>query len=86
MANTTQRNSAFFSRSVSAPVNEIGMRRAVLLNDLACFGKCSITVGLPILSAAGVEALPLPTALLSTHTGGFQGYTCLELTEEVRRI
>ncbi len=77
---------AFSQRGVSQPVNITGLRRAALLNDLSCFGKCSITVGLPILSAAGVEALPLPTALLSTHTGGFSGYTCTDLTAEMERI
>lgn len=63
-----------------------GQKRAMLLNDLSCFGKCSLTVGLPILSAVGVEALALPTALLSTHTGGFTGYTCLALDEELEKI
>lgn len=77
---------AFSRRGVSQPVHVTGLRRAALLNDLSCFGKCSITVGLPILSAAGVEALPLPTALLSTHTGGFSGYTCTDLTTEMERI
>ena len=77
---------AFTQRNIQQPVNATGLRRAVLLNDLSCFGKCSLTVGLPILSAAGVEALPLPTAVLSTHTGGFSGYTCMEMTQELERI
>lgn len=64
-------------------VNQTGQRRAALLNDLSCFGKCSLTVALPVLAAAGVEGLPLPTALLSTHTGGFTGYTCTDLTGEM---
>ncbi len=81
-----QTNDAFSQRSVQQPVNETGLRRAALLNDLSCFGKCSLTVALPILSAAGVEALPLPTAILSTHTGGFSGYTCTELTAELEHI
>lgn len=68
------------------PVNDTGLRRAVLLNDLSCFGKCSLTVGQPILSAAGVEAAVLPTAVLSTHTGGFADYTCLEMTDELEKI
>lgn len=67
-------------------VNATGLRRAALLNDLSCFGKCSLTVGLPILASAGVEALPVPTALLSTHTGGFEEYTCCELTPELEKI
>ncbi len=46
-------------------------KRILLINDLSCFGKCSLTVSLPIFAACGIEAVPLPTALLSTHTGGF---------------
>ena len=40
------------------------MKRAALINDLSCFGKCSLSVALPILSAYGVEAVSLPTAIL----------------------
>ena len=38
------------------------------IHDLSGFGKCSLTVALPVLSACGVEASALPTAVLSTHT------------------
>ncbi len=41
------------------------------ISDLSCLGRCSLTVALPIISAAGVEASVIPTAVLSTHTGGF---------------
>lgn len=41
------------------------------MQDISCVGQCSTTVALPILSACGLEACILPTALLSTHTGGF---------------
>ena len=61
-------------------------KRILSVQDISCFGKCSNTVALPILSAAGVETAILPTALLSTHTGGFTGYTFLDLTEEMRGI
>lgn len=61
-------------------------KRILSVQDISCFGKCSNTVALPILSAAGVETAILPTALLSTHTGGFTGYTFLDLTEEMRKI
>lgn len=44
------------------------MKRVVTIQDLSCFGKCSLTVALPVLAAAGVEACPLPTMLLSSHT------------------
>ena len=61
-------------------------KRILSVQDISGFGKCSNTVALPILSAAGVETAILPTALLSTHTGGFTGYTFLDLTEEMRGI
>lgn len=64
-------------------VNGSGMKRAALLNDDSCFGKCSLSVSVPILSAYGVEAVALPTALLSTHTGGFEGYVVRDLTQEM---
>lgn len=42
------------------------------ISDLSCLGRCSLTVTLPIVSAAGVETSVIPTAVLSTHTGGFE--------------
>ncbi len=58
-------------------------KRAAAIHDLSGFGRCSLTVALPILSAAGIETAALPTALLSTHTGGIDGYTYLDLTDEM---
>ncbi len=60
--------------------------RVLAINDISCVGKCSLTVTLPILSACGVECNVLPTALLSTHTGGFEGYTFRDLTEDIPAI
>ena len=60
--------------------------RVLAINDISCVGKCSLTVTLPILSACGVECNVLPTALLSTHTGGFTGYTFRDLTDEIPDI
>lgn len=54
--------------------------------DISCFGKCSLTVALPIISAMGIEACPVPTAVLSTHTGGFTGYTYRDLTNDIPSI
>ena len=63
------------------------MQKQVLaIHDLSCVGRCSLTVALPVLSACGIHTSALPTALLSTHTGEFTGYTCLDLTEEMRAI
>ena len=61
-------------------------KRVLSVQDISCFGKCSNTVALPVLSAADIETVILPTALLSTHTGGFENYTFLDLTEEMHRI
>ncbi|MEA4964932.1 MAG: pyridoxamine kinase [Oscillospiraceae bacterium] len=61
-------------------------QRILSVQDVSCFGKCSNTVALPVLSACGHECVILPTALLSTHTGDFQGYTFLDLTEEMKKI
>lgn len=66
------------------PINGTGMKRAALINDLSCFGKCSLSVALPIVSAYGAEAVALPTAVLSTHTGGFEGYVVHDMTDEMK--
>jgi pyridoxine kinase len=61
-------------------------KRVITIQDISCIGRCSLTVALPILSAAGIETSILPTAILSTHTGGFTGYTFRDLTEDVNPI
>ncbi len=61
-------------------------KNALAVHDISCVGRCSLTVALPILSAAGIETSVLPTAVLSTHTGGFAGYTYRDLTEDVLPI
>lgn len=60
--------------------------RVMAVHDISCFGKCSLTVALPVLSAAGVEVSVIPTAVLSTHTGGFTGFTYRDLTEDIPKI
>ena len=63
------------------------MKRMLSVQDISCFGKCSLTVALPIVSAMGVECAVLPTAVLSTHTGcGFHDYTFHDLTEDIPHI
>lgn len=61
-------------------------KRVAAIHDISCFGKCSLTVALPIISAAGIETTVLPTAVLSTHTGGFEGFTFRDLTEDIEPI
>ncbi len=60
--------------------------RILTIQDISCLGQCSLTVALPILSACGAEACVLPSAVLSTHTGGFTGYTFRDLTEDMPAI
>ncbi|MBQ9467515.1 MAG: pyridoxamine kinase [Clostridia bacterium] len=63
------------------PYNKI-----LTVQDISCFGQCSLTVALPILSAAGQETVILPSAVLSTHTAGFSGYTFRDLTDDIPKI
>ena len=57
--------------------------RIAAIHDLSGFGRCSLTIVMPVLSAMGLQCCPLPTAYLSTHTGGFTGNTFLDMTEEL---
>jgi len=61
-------------------------KKVCAIHDISCVGRCSLTVALPILSAAGVECSVLPTAVLSTHTGGFTGFTYRDLTADIDPI
>lgn len=61
------------------------MKRIVTIQDISCIGKCSLTVALPIISAMGVEAAVIPTAVLSTHTM-FSGFTFADLTDQISPI
>ncbi len=61
-------------------------KKMLTIQDVSCFGQCSLTVALPILSAMGIETAIIPSAVLSTHTGGFTGYTFRDLTEDLPLI
>lgn len=60
-------------------------KRILTMQDLSCVGQCSLTVALPVLSALGVEASVLPTAILSNHTM-FDGWSYLDLTPEIENV
>lgn len=60
--------------------------RVAAIHDLSCFGRCALTVIIPTLSALGVQTVPLPTALLSTHTGGFENMFFADLSREMDDI
>ena len=62
------------------------LKRVAAIHDISGVGKCSLTVALPIISAAGVECSAMPTAVLSTHTGGFEGFTFRDLTDDMMGI
>lgn len=59
------------------------IKKVIAVHDLSGFGRCSFSVIIPTLSALGVQVCPLPTAVLSTHTGGYQGFTFRDLTEDI---
>ena len=59
------------------------VKRCAVINDLSGFGRCSLTVAIPILSAQGIQACPLPTAILSNHTG-FRTYYFDDYTDRMK--
>ena len=61
-------------------------KKILTIQDISCVGQCSLTVALPILSAAGFETCILPSAVLSTHTAGFTGFTVRDLTDDIPAI
>ena len=60
--------------------------KILTIQDISCYGQCSITVALPIISAFGIETAVIPSAILSTHTAGFTDYTVRDLTEDLPGI
>ena len=61
-------------------------KKVLTIQDISCVGQCSLTVALPILSACGMETCILPSAILSTHTAGFSGFTFRDLTGDIPLI
>ena len=61
------------------------MKRIALINDLSGFGKCSLTAAIPVISAMGIQACPLPTAILSAQTG-FDSYFYDDYTDRMNQI
>lgn len=55
--------------------------RVAAVHDLSGFGRCSLAVILPVMSVMGVQVCPIPTAVLSTHTGGFGDVCQRDLTD-----
>ena len=61
-------------------------KKILTIQDISCFGQCSLTVASPIISAMGIEACILPSAILSTHTYNFKDFTFRDLTEDLPLI
>ena len=61
-------------------------KKVLTVQDISCYGQCSITVALPIISAWGYETAILPSAVLSTHTSGFKNFTVHDLSSEIPKI
>ncbi|MDL2226826.1 pyridoxamine kinase [Deltaproteobacteria bacterium OttesenSCG-928-M10] len=59
--------------------------RVAAIHDICGYGRCSLTVAIPVLSTMGFEVCPLPTAILSTHTL-FPNFTLLDMTDELPKI
>lgn len=57
--------------------------RVAAIHDLSGFGRCSISVILPVLSAMGVQVCPVLTAVLSAHTGGLGDVVFRDLTDYI---
>lgn len=62
------------------------MPKILSIQDLSCYGQCSNSVALPILSTFGIETIILPTMILSTHTGGFKNIYIQDLSESIDKI
>lgn len=61
------------------------MKNILAIHDLSCFGRCALSVIIPTLSAMSHQVTPLPTALLSTHTGGFTNMCFTDLTATMKQ-
>ncbi len=59
------------------------VKRVAAIHDLAGFGRASLSVIIPILSTMKVQVCPMPTAVLSSHTGGFEGFSFVDLTDSM---
>jgi len=73
-------------KQISTKQHTPKQKRVAAIHDISGFGRCSLTVALPIISAAGIECSVVPTALLSTHTGGLEGFTYRDLTDDILPI
>ena len=78
-------NELFFDIN-EEPSFEIRDKKILTIQDVSCYGQCSVTVALPILSACGYETAILPTSILSTHTSGFKDFQYKDMDEELAKF
>ncbi|MBP3729962.1 MAG: pyridoxamine kinase [Mailhella sp.] len=67
-------------------MQSIPLKRAAAIHDLSGFGRASLTVAIPVLATMGIQVCPLPTAVLSSQTSGVQGFSFLDLTENMSAV
>jgi pyridoxine kinase len=60
------------------------VKKVAAIHDLSGYGRASLTSIIPIISSMGIQVCPVPTAILSTHTGGFENYTFIDLTDQLK--
>ena len=60
--------------------------RVAAVHDISCVGRCSLTTIIPVLSCMGIQVCPLPTAILSTHLGGFKDVAFVDCTEHIDKF
>ena len=64
---------------------EYRLKRVMAIHDLSGLGRSSLMAVTPVMSVMGIQVCPVPTAILSTQTSGFQGYTFIDLTTSMSK-
>ena len=79
-------NELFFDVNEKPDLENSRDKKILTIQDISCYGQCSITVALPILSACGYETAILPTSILSTHTSGFKDFQYKDMDVELDKF
>ena len=72
-------------REIARERKGVFMKKIAVVQDLSGLGRCSLTAAIPVISAMGVQACPLPTAVLSNQTG-YDSYFCDDYTDKMSTI
>ena len=73
----------FLMRGENHPMSHNNQKKIAVINDFSGFGRCSIAVALPIISAMKIQCCPIPTAIFSNHTG-FQSFYYKDYTQSMK--